>query len=92
MSIQKRSLLGRISRAWEAFREPLRRVILPLNSADKRALPGQSMVVTGRVVPYSIRPDRLVLSRGGEGGAEHWIVNDIKIAGRSQFGDRGPRA
>ena len=85
MTIQKRSLMGRVYRAYRAFCEPLHRGVLPL-STGVLVLPTQMCSVKGRVQSDGFWPDRLTISNAGtERGAADWIVNDIKIAGRSQF-------
>jgi len=86
MNSQKRSLLGRIYRAYKAFFEPLYRGILPLSNNGTIVKPNQSCLITGRVQSDGFWPDHLTISNAGtEGGAADWIVNDIRIAGRSQF-------
>jgi hypothetical protein len=78
--------MGRIYRAYRAFFEPLSRRILPLSNGDQKVLPSQTCRITGRVHSEGFWPDRLTISDAGtQGGAADWIVNDIKIAGRSQF-------
>jgi hypothetical protein len=78
--------MGRIYRAYRAFFEPLHRGILPLSNGGKNILPSQSCSITGRVQSDGFWPDHLTISSAGtEGGAADWIVNDIKIAGKSQF-------
>jgi hypothetical protein len=85
MTSQKRSLMGRIYRAYRAFFEPLHRGILPL-STGVSVLPKQSLSVKGRVQSDGFWPDHLTISNAGtEHGAADWVVNDIRIAGRSQF-------
>ena len=85
MTSQSRSLTGRICRAYRAFFEPLNRRILPLSS-DVNILPTQLTYITGRVGSEGFLPGRLTISGAGtNGGAADWIVNDIKISGKSQF-------
>lgn len=85
MSSQKRSLMGRIYRAYRSFLEPLHREVLPLSSGTP-VKPNQTIRVTGRGQSDGFWPDQLTISNAGtNGGAADWIVNDIKIAGRSQF-------
>jgi len=86
MTSQKRSLTGRIFRACRAFFEPLHREVLPLSS-NAVVLPTKTIQVTGRVQGANgFWPDQLTISNTGtEGGAADWIVNDIRIANRSQF-------
>ena len=85
MTIRKRSLMGRIYRAYRAFCEPLHRGVLPL-SVGAPVLPTHSCSIKGRVQSDGFWPDCLTISNAGTaGGAADWIVNDIKIAGRSQF-------
>ena len=85
MASQKRSLMGRIYRAYRSFFEPLHREILPLSSGVP-VKPSQSIRITGRGQSDGFWPDQLNISNAGTlGGAADWIVNDIKIAGRSQF-------
>jgi len=89
MTSQKRSLMGRIYRAYRAFFEPLHRGVLPL-STSINVEPAQTCRVTARVQREGFWPDHLTISNAGtEGGAADWIVNDIKIAGRSQFFQSG---
>jgi len=89
MSNQKRSLMGRICRAYRAFFQPLRRHIIPLNS-NKALMPSETFSITARVQPDSLLLDRLTISDAGtSGGASDWIVNDIKINTRSQFAKCG---
>jgi hypothetical protein len=77
--------MGRIYRAYRAFFEPLHRGILPLSNGVA-VLPTQTCRITARVQREGFWPDHLTISNAGtEGGAADWIVNDIKIAGRSQF-------
>jgi hypothetical protein len=86
MTSQKRPLMGRIFRAYRAFFEPLHRGILPLSNGDVKVMPSQLCCITGRVQSDGFWPDHLTISNGcTPGGAADWIVNDIKIAGRSQF-------
>src|SRR3982750_1356506 len=86
---QKRALTGRIYRACRSFFEPLRQEILPLSS-DSLVAPTQQIHITGRVQPHSFWPKRLTISNGSTpGGAADWIINDLKIAGRSQFKQSG---
>ncbi len=85
MTSQKRSFMGGIYRAYRAFFEPLHREDLPLSSNGVNVMPTQTCRITGSV-SNSFWPDRLAISDAGtEGGAADWIVNNIKIAGRSQF-------
>lgn len=77
--------------AWWTFRarrdasSKSRRVVLPMSSGAKIE-PGQSAQITARPQSQGIRPDRLFISGAGTpGGAGDWIVNDIKIAGKTQF-------
>lgn len=89
MTSQKRSLMGSIYRAYRAFIEPLRREILPLSTLEK-VKSGQSCGITGRVQSIGFWPDHLTISGAGtKGGAADWIVNDIKIGGKSQFNQSG---
>jgi hypothetical protein len=86
MTSQKRSLMGRIYRAYRAFFEPLHRGVLPLSNNGVSVLPTQTCRITGRVQSDGFWPDHLTISNAGtENGAADWVVNDIKIAGRSQF-------
>jgi hypothetical protein len=86
MPSPKRSFLGRVYRAYKAFFEPLYRGILPLSNNGMIVKPHQSCLITGRVQTDGFWPDRLTISSAGtKGGAADWIVNDIRIAGRSQF-------
>ena len=85
MISNKRSLMGRIYRAYRAFFEPLHRGVLPLSSSEV-VLPTRTISVKGRVQSDGFWPDHLTISSAGTaGGAADWIVNDIKIAGRSQL-------
>jgi hypothetical protein len=85
MSNQKRSLMGRICRAYRAFFQPLRRHIIPLNS-NKPLMLNETCSITARVQPDGLLLDCLTISNAGtSGGASDWIVNDIKINTRSQF-------
>lgn len=82
--------MGRIYRAYNAFFEPLHRGVLPL-STGVPILPKQTCSVKGRVQSNGFWPDRLAISNAStERGAADWIVDDIKIAGRSQFLQSGP--
>jgi hypothetical protein len=86
MPSQKRSLTGRIFRAYEAFCEPLRQEILPLSASTVKVLPTESCFIRGRAHRRGFWPERLTISDAGTtGGAGDWVVNDIKIAGESQF-------
>lgn len=90
MTSQKRSLMGRVYCAYRAFFQPLRREILPL-STGTQVKPGQTCSIKGRPqTEHGFWPDQLNISNAGTpGGAADWIVNDIKIAGRSQFCQSG---
>ena len=82
---QKRSLTGRVYRAYRAFLEPLQRGVIPLSS-NKPVMPHSSTSIKARVQPDGLRLDHLTISGAGtEGGAADWIVNDLKINNRSQF-------
>ena len=86
MTSQKRSLMGRIYRAYRAFFDPLSERILPLSNNGVNILPTQVCGITARVHSDGFWPDHLTISNAGtQGGAGDWIVNDIRIAGRSQF-------
>jgi hypothetical protein len=83
---QKRSLMGRVYRAYRAFFEPLHRGILPMSNNGGSIMPSQSCCITGHVQSDGFWPDHLTISDAGtKGGAADWLVNDIKVAGRSQF-------
>lgn len=85
MSNQKRSLMGRICRAYRAFFQPLQRRIVPLSS-NKLIMPAEMCSITARVQPDGLLLDHLTISNAGtDGGASDWIVHDIKINTRSQF-------
>jgi len=85
MTSQKRSLLGRLHRAYNAFFEPLHQQTLPLSSLTPVS-PNQSVNITGRAGADGFWPDHLIISNGGTaGGAADWVVNDLKINNRSQF-------
>jgi hypothetical protein len=82
---QKRSLMGRIYRAYRSFFEPLHRQVLPLSS-NTLVKPTQTVRITGRGQSDGFWPDQLNISNAGtDRGAADWVVNDIKIAGKSQF-------
>lgn len=86
MPTQKRSLTSRVCRAVKAFFEPLHKKVLPLSSNNTSVLPTQAVTVTGRVEREGFWPDHLYISSAGtSGGAADWVVNDIRIAGKSQF-------
>jgi hypothetical protein len=85
MSSQKRSLMGRICRAYRAFFQPLQRRIVPLSSG-KLIMPTETCLISARVQPDGLLLDHLTISNAGtNGGASDWIVNDFKINTRSQF-------
>lgn len=90
MTSQKRSLLGRLYRACTAFSQPLRREILPLSTGIP-VKSGQTLHVKGRVqTKHGFWPDQLSISNAGTAGsAADWVVNDIKVEGRSQFCQSG---
>ena len=92
MTSQKRSrsFMGRLYRASRAFFQPLRREILPLSTGTP-IKPGQTCSIKGRVQTQDgFWPDQLSISNAGTaGGAADWVVNDIKVAGRSQFCQSG---
>lgn len=57
-----------------------------MNNNGENVLPKQTCCITGRVQSDGFWPDRLMISNAGtENGAADWIVNDLRIAGRSQF-------
>lgn len=59
-------------------------VLIPM-STGLPVKPTQSIEVSGRAED-TFKPDRLAISNAGTtGGAQDWIVNDIKIAGKSIF-------
>lgn len=61
------------------------RVVLPMSTGMKVPF-GESALITARPQSQGIRPDRLFISGvGTPGGAGDWVVNDIRIAGKSQF-------
>ena len=78
--------MSRVYLAYRAFRQPLRREILPLSTGTP-IKPSQTANIKGRVQTiYGFWPDQVTISNAGTtGGSADWIVNDIKIAGRSQF-------
>lgn len=62
--------------------------VLPLStSALSKISPGSSASITARV-NSAFRPDRLFVSNAGE-GASAWVINDIKVGGRSVFAQSG---
>lgn len=91
MNSQKRSFLGRIYRAYKAFFEPLHHGVMPMGSGGQCVKMNQSCKVTGRVQNQDgFVPEHLTISSAGTpGGAADWIVNDIRINGRSQFFQSG---
>lgn len=82
---------------------PTDRLILPLMSTEKSKDPakenqvvplklkkGFSTEVTVRVQDRAFSPERVVIaSAGTKGGAADWLVNDVKVANRSQFSQAG---
>lgn len=85
MPSQKRSFMGRICRAYRAFFEPLHLKVLPL-SYGELIVPNQTCRITARAHAEGFWPDRLTISNAGtKSGAADWIVNEIRIAGKSQF-------
>lgn len=79
-------LLARLS---AKMKPPGPRGILPLGVADKLK-PGESAQITARPQMFALMPERLFVGGGGAGnGASDWIVNDIKVCGRSQFCQAG---
>jgi hypothetical protein len=60
--------------------------VLPLSTGVKIAT-GSSASITARV-NNAFRPDRLFVSNAGE-GAHAWVINDIKVGGRSVFAQSG---
>jgi hypothetical protein len=78
--------MGRIYRAYRAFREPLHRGVLPLSNNNKNVETNQTCRVIGRMQSDGFWPDRLTISNAStQGGAADWVVNDVRIAGKSQF-------
>lgn len=85
MPSQKRSLMGRICRACKAFFDPLHLKVLPLSHGEP-VVPSQTCCITGRTYTEGFWPERLTISNfGTKGGAADWLVNDIRIDGKSQF-------
>ena len=63
--------------------------VIPL-STGVAVLPSKSAMITVRAQRRAFRPQRMFVSAAGtSGGAADWIVNDIKIAGQSQFAQAG---
>ncbi len=82
---QKRPFMASVFRAYRAFLEPLHRYVLPLSS-NKAIGSGQSCSITGLAHSDGFWPDHLTISNAGtKGGAADWVVNDIKVDGKSQF-------
>lgn len=64
------------------------RELLPLSSKGP-VLPGATTVVQGEV-KRSFRAERLfIASAGTDGGTADWIVNDVKVDGKTQFAQPG---
>ena len=65
------------------------RVVLPMSASQAKVKPGQSAEITARG-NHSFKPERIHISNAGTpGGAVDWIVNDIKLAGKSVFEQSG---
>jgi hypothetical protein len=78
----------RVTNRATRIRQQLERVVLPLSSGTAVA-PTKTVEITARP-DHCFRPERLFIAAAGtEGGAADWIVNDIKIAGRSVFSQSG---
>lgn len=58
--------------------------ILPIATA-RAVKPKQTVKITARLVTAAFRPERLMI----EGAAHDWVVNDLRVNGRSQFSQAG---
>jgi hypothetical protein len=64
---------------------PEQRVVLPLSTGVTRVKPGKSIKITARAQRTAFRPQWMFISGTTAGGASDWVINDITIAGLSQF-------
>jgi hypothetical protein len=63
-------------------------VILPMSTSAKVSR-NESAEITGRV-DHAFNPQRICISNAGtNGGSADWLVNDIKLAGKSIFEQSG---
>lgn len=75
-------VLGRAARA----KHSTDRIVQPM-STHVHVLPTQQVQITGRPEVF-FHPERIFIS-DGFGGSKDWVVNDVKVGGKSVFAQSG---